>query len=121
MYTGVNDIMRLDREPGSSLDEVLLTASLKVLTTDQFSAELVVSAMVCEPICTNQVARTALLATMPRWTMLTSLQCRGATSPAVWSSSDPAVRLAPLEVTVVAAPVRRPWRRPDRRWSIRES
>jgi hypothetical protein len=34
MYTKVNDIMRLDRGPGSSLDEVLLAASLKVLTTD---------------------------------------------------------------------------------------
>jgi hypothetical protein len=41
MYTRVNDIMRLDHEPGSSLDEVLLAASLKALTTDQFSTELV--------------------------------------------------------------------------------
>jgi hypothetical protein len=53
MYTGVNDIMRLDHEPGSSLDEVLLVTSLKVLTTDQFSAELMMPAAVCEPICAN--------------------------------------------------------------------
>jgi uncharacterized membrane protein YgcG len=65
MYTGVNDIMLLDREPGSSLDEVLLAASLKALTVDQFSTYLVVSAAICEPICLNQAARTALLATMP--------------------------------------------------------
>jgi hypothetical protein len=65
MYTGVNDIMRLDRGPGSSLDEDLLAVSLKGLTTDQFSAELMVSPTVYKPICMNQVVRTALLAAMP--------------------------------------------------------
>jgi hypothetical protein len=34
MYTGVNDIMRLDRRPGSPLGDALLAASLKALTTD---------------------------------------------------------------------------------------
>jgi hypothetical protein len=34
MYTGVNDIMWLDRGPGSSLDEDLQAMSLKALTTD---------------------------------------------------------------------------------------
>jgi hypothetical protein len=53
MYTGVNDIMRLDRGPRSILDVALLVASLKAMTTDQFSAELVVPAPVCEPICAN--------------------------------------------------------------------
>jgi hypothetical protein len=32
MYTGVNDIMHLDRGPGSSLGDTLLAASLKALT-----------------------------------------------------------------------------------------
>jgi hypothetical protein len=32
MYTGVNDIMRLDRRPGSSLGDTLLAVSLKALT-----------------------------------------------------------------------------------------
>jgi hypothetical protein len=54
MYTGVNNIIRLDRWPGSSLEEVLLVASLKALTIDQFSAELMVPTAVCEPICANQ-------------------------------------------------------------------
>jgi hypothetical protein len=40
MYTGVNDIMRLERGPGSSLDGELLATCLKALTTDWFSAEL---------------------------------------------------------------------------------
>jgi hypothetical protein len=40
MYTGVNDIMRLERGPGSSLDGELLATCLKALTTDRFSAEL---------------------------------------------------------------------------------
>jgi hypothetical protein len=34
MYTGVNDIMRLDHGPGSSLGDTLLATSLKALTTD---------------------------------------------------------------------------------------
>jgi hypothetical protein len=65
MYTGVNDIMRLDRGPGSSLDAALLVTSLKALTTDQFSAELMVPTAVYESICVNQAMRTALLAIMP--------------------------------------------------------
>jgi hypothetical protein len=64
MYTRVNDIMQLDRRPGSSLDEDLLAASLKALTTDRFLAELMVSLAACEPICMNQAMRTALLAAM---------------------------------------------------------
>jgi hypothetical protein len=42
MYTRVNDIMRLECGPGSSLDEALLATSMKALTTDPFSAELMV-------------------------------------------------------------------------------
>jgi hypothetical protein len=64
MYTRVNDIMQLDRRHGSSLDEILLAASLKALTANQFLADLVVLAVVCEPICADQMMRTALLATM---------------------------------------------------------
>jgi hypothetical protein len=65
MYTGVNDIMRLDHEPGSTLGDTLLAASLKVLTTDQPSVELMTPAAACEPLCASQVVRTALLAIMP--------------------------------------------------------
>jgi hypothetical protein len=65
MYTGVNDIMRLDREPASSLGDALLATSLKALTTDQSSAELVTPAAACEPLCANQAVRIALLAIMP--------------------------------------------------------
>jgi hypothetical protein len=57
--------MRLDHGPGSSLGDTLLVASLKVLTTDQPSAELVTPAAGCEPLYVNQAARTALLAIMP--------------------------------------------------------
>jgi hypothetical protein len=53
MYTGVNDIMRLDRGSGSSLGDTLLAASLKALTMDQPSAELVTPAMACGPLYTN--------------------------------------------------------------------
>jgi hypothetical protein len=65
MYTGENDIMRLERGPGSSLDGDLLAASMKALTTDQFSAELAMPPASCGAICMDQVARTALLAAMP--------------------------------------------------------
>jgi hypothetical protein len=65
MYTGVNDIMRLDRGPWSSLGDTLLAVSLKALTTDSPSAELITPVVDCEPLCVNQAARTALLAIMP--------------------------------------------------------
>jgi hypothetical protein len=65
MYTRVNDIMQLERRLGSSLDEALLVASMKALTTDPFSAELVVPVAVCESICANQAVRAVLLATIP--------------------------------------------------------
>jgi hypothetical protein len=65
MFTGVNDIMRLERGPGSSLDGELLVACLKALTTDQFSAELATPPASCGGICMDQAARTALLAAMP--------------------------------------------------------
>jgi hypothetical protein len=65
MYTGVNDIMRLERGPGSSLDSELLAACLKALTTDQFSVEIATPPASYGAICMDQAARTALLPTMP--------------------------------------------------------
>jgi hypothetical protein len=53
MYTGVNNIMRLDRGPGSSLGDTMLAASLKVLTTDPPSTELMTPTAGCEPLCVN--------------------------------------------------------------------
>jgi hypothetical protein len=41
-----------------------MATSLKALTTDQFSAELVVPAAICEPLYANQAARTTLLVIM---------------------------------------------------------
>jgi hypothetical protein len=65
MYTGVNDIMRLERGPGSSLDSEVLAVCLKALTTDQFSTELATPPASCGAICMDQAARTTLLAAMP--------------------------------------------------------
>jgi hypothetical protein len=65
MYTRVNDIMQLDRGPGSSLGDTLLAASLKALTTDQPSTELVTPAAAHERLCVNQATRTAMLVIMP--------------------------------------------------------
>jgi hypothetical protein len=53
MYTGVNDIMRVYRRPRSSLGDTLLAASLKALTTDQPSADLITLEAGCEPLCVN--------------------------------------------------------------------
>jgi hypothetical protein len=57
--------MRLDRGPESYLGDTLLAASLKALTTDQPSAELVMPAASCEPLYANQSMRIALLAIIP--------------------------------------------------------
>jgi hypothetical protein len=54
MYAGVNDNMRLDHGPRSSLGDTLLAVSLKALTMDQPSAELMTPAAACEPLCANQ-------------------------------------------------------------------
>jgi hypothetical protein len=64
MYTGVNDIMRLDRGPRSSLGDTLLAVSLKALTTDPPSAELMTPTAGYEPLYMIQAARTALLVIM---------------------------------------------------------
>jgi hypothetical protein len=55
----------VDRGHRSSLGDTLLAASLKALTTDQPSAELVTPAAGCERLYENQAVRTALLAIMP--------------------------------------------------------
>jgi hypothetical protein len=65
MYTGVNDIMQLDRGPGSSMGDTLLTASLKALTMEQSSTKLVMPAAFYEPLCVNQAVRTTMLVIMP--------------------------------------------------------
>jgi hypothetical protein len=51
MYTGENDIIWLERGPGSSLDGDLLAACMKALTTDHFSAELATPPASCRAIC----------------------------------------------------------------------
>jgi hypothetical protein len=104
MYTGVNDIMRLEYGPGSSLDEALLATSLKALTADQFLAYLVVPTAVYEPICANQAVRTTLLTTMPTLDQSHIMVIPGL---AVWS--------APLVVRAGVAARRRPRRCPDKR------
>jgi hypothetical protein len=89
MYTGVNDIMRLDHGPGSSLDEDLLAACLKALITDQFLAELVAPPGTCEPICMNQVARIVLLVAMPTIYDVEITVVQRATCPTAWQFLRP--------------------------------
>jgi hypothetical protein len=98
IYTGVNDIMQLDRRPGSSLCDTLLAASLKALTMDQPSTELMMPAAGCEPLCVNQATRIALLAIMPTLDDVDIAPVHRATSPAAWSSPGSAVWVAPLVV-----------------------
>jgi hypothetical protein len=96
--TGVNDIMRLDRRTWSSLCDTLLAASLKALTMDQPSTELMMPAAGCEPLCMNQAMRIALLAIMPMLDDVDIAPVHRATSPAAWSSPGSAVWVAPLVV-----------------------
>jgi hypothetical protein len=57
--------MRLHHGSGSSLGDTLLAASLKALTVDQPSTELVTPTVACEPLCANQAVRATLLVIMP--------------------------------------------------------
>jgi hypothetical protein len=81
IYTGVNDIMRLDRGPRSSLGDALLATSLKALTTDQSSAELVTPTADCEPLCANQAMTTSLLVIMAMLDNIDITPVQGAISP----------------------------------------
>jgi hypothetical protein len=102
MYTGVNDIMRLDHGPGLSLNEDMLATCLVAPITDQFLAELMAPPATRELICMNQMARTVLLVAMPmiddiKITMVQRTACPaawrfpGPTSPAAYAALPPVV------------------------------
>jgi hypothetical protein len=116
MYTRVNDIMQLDRGPGSSLDEGLLAVCLKVLILDQFLAELMTPPAACEPISMNQAARTTLLTAMlmlddvditamQRVTYPAAWRFPGPTSPAAWVVLSAVVVVLSLVAEAVAQQV----------------
>jgi hypothetical protein len=88
MYTGVNDIMRLDHGPGLSLDEDLLVTCLVAPITDQFLAELMAPPATRELICMNQVARTVLLVAMPMIDDIKITMVQRTACPAACDSRD---------------------------------
>jgi hypothetical protein len=65
VYTRVNDTTRLERGAGSILNDGTLALSLTKLALVSFLADLVTPPAVCQPICMDQVAKTALLRIMP--------------------------------------------------------
>jgi hypothetical protein len=65
LYTGVNDVTRLERGDGSMLGEEALALVMGKLSPNPFSHDFVTPLASCQPLCMNQVARTLRLVVMP--------------------------------------------------------
>jgi hypothetical protein len=64
-YTGVNDSTRLECGTGLTWETDKLMTSLAKLKPDLTSPDFITPPASCQPICMDQVARTALLKSMP--------------------------------------------------------
>jgi hypothetical protein len=65
LYTGVNDVTRLERGDGSMLGEEALTLVMGKLSPNSFSHDFVTPPASCQPLCMDQAARTLWLVVMP--------------------------------------------------------
>jgi hypothetical protein len=65
LYTGVNNVTRLERGDGSTLSEEALVLVMGKLSLDPSSHNFVTPPMSCQPHCMDQVTRSMLLVAMP--------------------------------------------------------
>jgi hypothetical protein len=65
LYTGVNDITRLERDNGSTLGKEALALVMGKLSPDPSSHDFVTPPASCQPFCMDQAVRTLLLVAMP--------------------------------------------------------
>jgi hypothetical protein len=65
LYTGVNDVTRLEQENGSVLGEEALTLVMGKLRLDPSSHDFVTPPASCQPLCMDQAMRTLLLVVLP--------------------------------------------------------
>jgi hypothetical protein len=65
LYTGVNDVTRLERGDGSALGEEALTRVMGKLSPDPSSHDFVTPPASYQPLCMDQTTRTLSLVAMP--------------------------------------------------------
>jgi hypothetical protein len=65
LYTGANDVMRLERDDGSVLGEEALALVMGKLSPNPSSHNFVTPLASCQPLCMDQAMRTLLLVMMP--------------------------------------------------------
>jgi hypothetical protein len=65
LYTGANDVMRLERDDGSVLGEEALALVMGKLSPDPSSHNIVTPLASCQPLCMDQAMRTLLLVMLP--------------------------------------------------------
>jgi hypothetical protein len=65
LYTGVNDVMRLERGDGSALSEEVLVLVMGKPSPDPSSHDFVTPSASCQPHSMDQAARSMLLVAMP--------------------------------------------------------
>jgi hypothetical protein len=65
LYTGVNDVMRLERGDESVISEEALVLVMGKLSPDLSSHDFITPLTSCQPLCMDQAARLMLLVAMP--------------------------------------------------------
>jgi hypothetical protein len=64
LYTGVNDVTRLECDDGSTLGEEALALVMGKLSLDPSSHDIITPPASCQPLCMYQATRTLLLVAM---------------------------------------------------------
>jgi hypothetical protein len=65
MYTGPNDCCRIVRGPGTDLTLAELEATIRAVTGEAYSLELLVLPRGIKALCEDQASRSVVLASMP--------------------------------------------------------
>jgi hypothetical protein len=65
LYTGVNDVTRLERGDGSMIGEEVLALVMGKLSPDLSFHDFVTPLVSCQPLCMDQAVRALLLLAMP--------------------------------------------------------
>jgi hypothetical protein len=65
LYTGVNDVTRLERGDRSALSDEALALVMGKLSPDPSSHDFITSTTSCQPLCIDQAVRSMLLVAMP--------------------------------------------------------
>jgi hypothetical protein len=86
LYTGVNDVTRLEHGDGSELSEEALALMMGNLSPDPSSHDFVIPPTSCQPLFMDQAVRLMVLVAMPSMDDVGITQIQRGTSPEVYKS-----------------------------------